>query len=138
MTQLRLAFAVLVKSASLTRDPALAWLCISSIFATCKELGQDTDRRHRLHLALISSVPSLSLALLPQALSEVKDIIDGTPDDAIRKELMEALFQEIVENIGDMEKEFAVHWWNERRVEWSIAGLDPATREGKNEIVPRL
>ncbi|KAG8214732.1 hypothetical protein J3R82DRAFT_9820 [Butyriboletus roseoflavus] len=136
VTQLRLAFAVLVKSASLTRDPALAWLCISSILAMCKELRRDIDRRQRLHLALVSSMPSLPLALLPQALSAVKDVIDGTPNDASRKELVEALFQEIMENVGDAEKEYVVHWWNERRVEWSVAGLDPAVPEGKYE--PRL
>ena len=129
VTQLCLAFAVLVKSASLTRDPALAWLCISSTLATCKELLQDIDRRHRLHLALISGLPSLPLALLPQALSAVKDVIDGTPNDANRKELVEAVFQEIMENVGDAEKEYVVRWWNERRVEWSAAGLDPAVHE---------
>lgn len=144
VTQLRLAFAVLVRTASLTRDPALAWLCMSSILATCQELRQDIDRRHRLHLALISSVPSLPLALLPQALSAVKDVIDGPLNDASRKELVEALFQEIMENVGDAEKEYTVHWWNERRVEWSVGGLDRAVREGKHlgtngsEIVPRL
>lgn len=144
VTQLRLAFTVLVKSASLTRDPALAWLCVSSILATCKELRQDIDRRHRLHLALISSVSSLPLALLPQALSAVKDVIDGALNDASRKELVEALFQEIMENVGDAEKEYVVHWWNERRVEWSVAGLDAAVHEGErlgtkcSEIAPRL
>lgn len=130
VTQLRLAFAVLVRSASLTRDPALAWLCVSSILATCKELPQDSDRRHRLHLALISTLPSLPLALLPQALSAVKDAIDSTRDNAGRKELVEVLFQEIMENVGDAEKEYVVHWWRERRVEWSVAGPDPAVRDG--------
>lgn len=144
VTQLRLAFAVLVRSASLTRDPALAWLCVSSTLATCKELGQDIDRRHRLHLALISSMPSLPLALLPRALSAVKDVIDGALNDASHKELVEALFEEIMENVGDAEKEYAVHWWNERRIEWSVAGLDPAIHEGEHwgtkgsQIVPRL
>lgn len=142
--QLRLAFAILVKSASLTRDAALAWLCVNSILTACKELSQDVNRRHRLHLALISSLPSLPLALLPQALSAVRDVIDGTPDDASRKELVEALFQEIMENIGDAEKEYAVHWWDERRIEWSVAGLGSVVRDGEHlgttpsETVPRL
>lgn len=144
ITQLCLAFAVLVKSASLTRDPALAWLCISSILAKCNELPPDLNRRHRLHLALISSLPSLPLTLLPQALSAVKDVIDGIPNDAMRKELVEALFREIMENVGDREKEYAVHWWNERRVEWSVAGLDRAAHDGDrsgtkgSETVSRL
>ena len=144
MRQLCLAFAILVKSASLTQDPALAWLCISAILATCKELSQDLDRRHRLHLALISSLPSLLLALLPQALSAVKDVIDGAPNDASRKELVEVLFREIMENIGDAEKEYAIHWWNERCIEWSVARLAPASHDGKHletkmsATVPRL
>ena len=141
--QLCLAFATLVKSASLTRDPALPWLCISSILATCKELMQGDDRRHRLQLALISSLSSLPLALLPQALSAVQDIIDGAPNDANRKELVEALFKEIMENIGDAEKEYVVRWWNERRIGWSAA-LDPVVRNSEHsgtrvsETVPRL
>lgn len=142
--QLCLAFAILVKSASLTRDPALAWLCISSILATCKESSQDLDRRHRLHLALISTLPSLPLASLPQALSAMKEVVDSTSNDASRKELVEALFQEIMENIGDAEKEYAVHWWNERRIEWSVAGPDHGVHDGESlgtrvsETAPRL
>ena len=145
VTQLCLAFAVLVKSASLTRDPALAWLCISSILATCKELPQGVNRRHRLYLALISSLPSLPLALLPRALSAVGDVIEGTPDDASRKELVEALFREIMENVGDAEKEYVVRWWNEQRAKWSTAGLDLAAHDEErsegakgSKIVPRL
>ncbi|KAF8133976.1 hypothetical protein EV363DRAFT_1214665 [Boletus edulis] len=130
VSQLCLAFAVLVKSASLTRDPALAWFCISSILATSKELSQDSERRHRLHLALVSSLPSLPLTLLPQALSAVNDVIDCTTNDANCKELVEALFREIMENVGDAEKEYAIRWWNERRAEWSGAELDPAVHDG--------
>jgi len=139
VTQLRLAFAVLIKSASLTRDPALAWLCVSSIVATCKELSQDIDRRHRLYLALISSLPSLPLTLLPQALSAVKDAIDSTLDDATRKELVEALFHEIMENVGDAEKGYVVRWWNERRVEWSVAdAVHDGERSGTKDLTNLL
>ncbi|KAG9315619.1 hypothetical protein JVU11DRAFT_3261 [Chiua virens] len=137
VTQLCLAFAVLVKSASLTRDPALAWLCISSVLDTCKGLSDDNDRRHRLHLALISSLPSLPLVLLPQALSAVKDIVNGAPSDANREELVEALFREIMDNIGDKEKEYAVCWWNDRRVEWSLGELVPAPHDGTHTKAER-
>ena len=132
MRQLCLTFTILVQSTSLTQDPMLAWLCISVILAMCTELSQDLDRRHWLHLALISSLPSLLLALLPQALSAVKDVIDGAPNDTSHKELVEAFFREIMENIGDAEKEYAVHWWNEQCIEWSIARLAPASHDGKH------
>ena len=110
----------------------------------CKDLPQDVDRRHRLQLALISCLPSVPFILLPRALSAVKDAIDNMPDNTSRKELIEALFREIVENIGDAEKEYVVHWWNERRAEWSVAGLDLAVQGGErsemkgSEIVSRL
>ena len=130
--QLCLAFTILVKSTSLTRDPTLAWLCIHAILATCKELSQDLDRRHQLHLVLISSLPSLLLALLPQVLSAVKDVVDSALNNASHKELVEALFREIMENIGDTEKEYAIHWWNERCIEWSIVRLAPASHDGEH------
>ncbi|KIK94745.1 hypothetical protein PAXRUDRAFT_142236 [Paxillus rubicundulus Ve08.2h10] len=128
VAQLRLAFVTLVKHATLTCDPALAWLCIDSILAACRAFSapQDVDQRHRLHLSLISSLPSLPLMLLSRALSAVKDIIDATPStDDKRKELVEAVFQEILENMGDAEKEHAVCWWNEQRVKWMASWRKP-------------
>ncbi|KAI6114154.1 hypothetical protein F5141DRAFT_1195176 [Pisolithus sp. B1] len=103
-TQLRLAFAALVKNSLLT---------------ACKASSPafDGDRVHRLHLALVSSVSSLPLALLSRVLSIVDGIIEGIENDDIKcDELLEALFQEIINNVGDAEKEFAVRWWDERRV----------------------
>jgi hypothetical protein len=102
---------------------------MSTILARCGELAQEVDRRDRLHLALISSLPSLPLALFGQGLSMAKDVIDGTTDDVHRRELEEALFHEIMENVGDAEKEYGVRWWNERRVEWSegVGVVDLAT-----------
>ncbi|KAF8843207.1 hypothetical protein BDN67DRAFT_964560 [Paxillus ammoniavirescens] len=131
VAQLRLAFVTLVRSATLTRDPALGWLCIDSILAACRAFSapQDVSQRHRLHLSVISSLPSLPLALLSRALSAVKDIVDATPDtNENRKELMEAVFQEILENMGDAEKEYAVRWWNEQRAKWMAS-------QGKHEDV---
>ncbi|KAF9236500.1 hypothetical protein BU15DRAFT_89117 [Melanogaster broomeanus] len=133
VAQLRLAFAALVKSATLTGDPGLAWLCINSILAACRTFSspRDVDRRHRLHLALVSSLPSLPLVLLPRALSAVKEIVDGMPStDANRKDLVEAVFQEILENVGDAEKEYAVRWWNEQRAKWTVSEQD---RTGHDE-----
>ncbi|KAH7885077.1 hypothetical protein F5I97DRAFT_1928494 [Phlebopus sp. FC_14] len=128
VAQLRLAFATLVKSA--TGHLTLAWFCIDSLLTACKTL--DVDRQHRLHLALISCIPSLPLALLPRALSAVIEIIDATPEpEPRRSELVDALFHEILENVGDAEKEYAVHWWNDQRAKWSLKQVAaPGKRSG--------
>ncbi|KAI6013559.1 hypothetical protein EDC04DRAFT_694037 [Pisolithus marmoratus] len=139
-TQLCLAFAALVKSASASGDPALAWFCIESVLTACKESSPtfDGDRVHRLHLALVSSMSSLPLSLLSRALLVVDGIIEGT-DGTKRDELLEALFQEIINNVGDAEKEFSVCWWNERHVGWARSRLAIARRgsetDGENNIL---
>ena len=70
--------------------------------------------------------------LLPQALLAVNDIMeDADMDDMKRSELLEALFHEVMNNIGDTEKAFAVCWWNEQRVKWPhllVADVGPGTR----------
>ena len=69
--------------------------------------------------------------LLPQLLLAVNDIVrDADMDDMKRSELLEALFQEVMNNIGDTEKAFAVRWWNEQRVTWphSLVDVGPGTR----------
>ncbi|KAF8817202.1 hypothetical protein BYT27DRAFT_7205062 [Phlegmacium glaucopus] len=89
------------------------------------------NRIHRLSLMLISTIPSLPLTLMLRALDEIRIIImahsrsrndsgidDGNKDEALqserkgrKKELLEALFAEILEKIGDREKETAIKWW---------------------------
>ncbi|KAI6123479.1 hypothetical protein EDD16DRAFT_1691528 [Pisolithus croceorrhizus] len=89
-----LPFAALVKSASASGDHALAWFCIDSLLTACKASSPafDGDRVHRLHLALVSSVSSLPLALLSRVLSFVDGIIEGIENDDIKcDELLEAL-----------------------------------------------
>lgn len=67
----------------------------------------------------MASVPSVPLTLLPRVLLVVNDIIqDADMDDMKRSELLETLFLEIMNNVGDAEKAFAVRWWNEQRVLW--------------------
>ncbi|KAI6106362.1 hypothetical protein EV401DRAFT_2124233 [Pisolithus croceorrhizus] len=131
-TQLRLAFAALVKSASVSGDHALA--CFAHLL-----LHFDGDRVHRLRLALVPSVSSLPLALLLRVLSVVNGIIEGITNDDIKcEELLEALFQEIINNVGDAEKEFAVRWWDERRVRWTRSRLAIARqgteRDGETSV----
>jgi hypothetical protein len=92
------------------------------------------DRVHRLHLTLISTLSALPLRLLGKALEEAyKAIVAVEPTTASRsiestptlplsattttrkRELVEALFREILEGVGDREKEFAMSWWYEHR-----------------------
>lgn len=104
--------------------------------------SQDTmskERLHRLYLTLISAMPSLPLALMLRALEEIKTIITSIPSPSLasislasstssrdhktagevgaRAELVKALFQEIMENVGYVEKSAAMHWWYENRME---------------------
>lgn len=101
------------------------------------EVNNDTktadDRTHRLSLMLISTISSLPMAIMLRALDEIRIIItayshsrsrddsgvdDGNKDEASesgrkgrKKELLEALFSEILNNMGDREKEGAIKWW---------------------------
>lgn len=79
---------------------------------------------------LIATVPSLPLALLARVLTEIRAIIIAcTPiqgqvaplgaagAEGRRKELVEALFGEILERVGDREKEFVLRWWYDNQEE---------------------
>ena len=96
----------------------------------------DDDRIHRLSLMLISTISSLPTTIMLRALDEVYIIIsaysysspsrddsgvnDGNNKEGSqqserkggrKKELLEALFSEILEKISDCEKEAAIKWW---------------------------
>ena len=102
--------------------------------------ADDDDRIHRLSLMLISTISSLPVTFMLRALDEVYNIIisaysysspspsqDGGSGGVVdngnkegsqqserkrrKKELLEALFSEILEKIGDCEKEAAMKWW---------------------------
>ena len=71
----------------------------------------------------------MPLVLLPHVLGNVRDVIEtvnAEEDDAEhrtatdrrarrRRELVEALFEEIAQRTGDQEKEYAVRWWYDNR-----------------------
>ncbi|KAJ7695979.1 hypothetical protein B0H17DRAFT_412670 [Mycena rosella] len=145
--QLRLAFASLVRSACASaRGPnsagddtdtyALAWYCIDMLLGTIHELsllrdghgnGQDAssinDRLHSLQLTLVSVVPALPLKLLPRVLEEARAILTahGAQSDSGEtqtKELVDAMFVEISERVGDREKEYVMRWWYDNRTEF--------------------
>ncbi|KAI0917379.1 hypothetical protein AcW2_007517 [Taiwanofungus camphoratus] len=157
--QLCLAFAALVRSASAfgkmtsysdsrTGGEAMAWYCIETLLnvirqtsaSSVQEPSSSSPHLHHLHLALIATVPSLSLSLLPQVLTELKNIIRDCSSTALvnsgsnpefrsivqqrRADLVRALFKEISENVGNEEKEFAMRWWYDNREDLSVTGMD--------------
>jgi hypothetical protein len=106
-----------------------------------------TDRVHRLHLMLISTISSLPLPLMLRALEETKRVITAYPtdDDADgmgavdaeeeagkggKAELLEALFNELLEKNRDREKETAMRWWYKYRHELIS---EKASKKGEEE-----
>ena len=96
----------------------------SSAAASSQSTQTPSGHLHRLHLALVASVPSVPLMLLPRLLIEVKAIIMSVaPSSEVREvgrgakemrgELVEALFKAISQDVGDAEKEYAIEWWYE-------------------------
>ncbi|KAJ6584755.1 hypothetical protein B0H19DRAFT_1368265 [Mycena capillaripes] len=143
--QLRLAFASLVRSASasaydqtsaagdLADDRyALAWYCIDALLEAIHVLSDAepsaaSERLHRLHLTLISVVPSLPLKLLSRVLEEIRTVLTtrgGAQSDSGDKVkvLVDATFVEISERVGDREKELVMRWWYDNRISFYGAG----------------
>ncbi|KAH9927056.1 hypothetical protein B0H21DRAFT_826484 [Amylocystis lapponica] len=167
--QLRLAYAALVRSASAlgqkrtahggSHPPGdtVAWFCVEKLLdairRASKERPATESQLHRLHLTLLATLPGLSLSLLPWVLDEVKTAVvgarrvsstsgDASQDEERRIELVQALFKELAENVGDGEKEFVMRWWYDNRE--VIAGTDDqrlvsvTLSEEKTALVSRL
>ena len=139
--QLCLAYRALVRSAGsfggapdaesgvLSAGDAFAWYCVDRLLrAVQSPPGGDTQRNadiavtsedqlHRLRLALVSTVPSVSLVLLPRLLESVRGVVTAIARGEGREELVRALFQEIATRVGDEEKEYATRWWYEHKGE---------------------
>jgi len=124
-SQLCLAYAALVCSACNgdlgNGSHTLTWFCISSLLTTIRALRTDTDeeRLNRLHLALMACVPSVPLEHLPRLLDEIRDVVvqvgSTVGGESRRRELGNALFEEILERVGDRQKGYAMKWWLENR-----------------------
>ncbi|KAH9080433.1 hypothetical protein EDB83DRAFT_2339407 [Lactarius deliciosus] len=114
-SQLRLAFSALTSSASAS-TPAMGKFCLSSLLSMLSGLSakEDARRRHRLRLVLVSTLSALPLAVLPDALAAVADEIRDSKSKE-RTELAREVFNEIMENVGDREKEYCLRWWEEQR-----------------------
>ena len=108
---------------------------------------RSVERVHRLHLVLISMVSSLPLLLMSRVLEEICIILlttaaaqpaDFDEESAAgrrRKELVEALFAEFLEGVGDREKEAAIRWWYQHR-SMLISGREEEKKgEGKGTVV---
>ncbi|KAG6853946.1 hypothetical protein C0991_012270 [Blastosporella zonata] len=156
--QLRLAYAALVRCASTSgtngEAPQLAWYCISLILDMIRGLsseGAQEERLHRLNLTLISTVSSLPLPFMIRALEEIRSIItirqqsdngvepvEDVEKERRRKELVDSLFAEILEKVGDQEKEAAMRWWYAHRQHiMEDAGMKAQEGLGR-DVVSRL
>lgn len=91
---------------------------------------REQNHSHRLHLTLISTLSSLPLPLLPPALESIREIVLSLPvDSGERKELIDEIFRELLERVGDREKEIVMRWWYEQREE--LAGSRNMEQEAK-------
>ncbi|KAF9071237.1 hypothetical protein BDP27DRAFT_1322576 [Rhodocollybia butyracea] len=108
----------------------LAWYCIDALLSVIQDTV-DIEQRHRLHLTLISCVSALPLSLLGRVLEEIDGVLNkmrledghvhensgdvGTVPDLEqgkhRTELVTVLYREVLEVVGDREKEYVVRWW---------------------------
>jgi hypothetical protein len=113
--QLRLAFSALTSSASAS-TPAMGKFCLSSLLSLLSGLSakEDAQRRHRLSLVLVSTLSALPLAVLPDALAAMANAMKDSKAEK-RTELASEVFKEIMENVGDREKEYCLRWWEEQR-----------------------
>ncbi|KAF9465773.1 hypothetical protein BDZ94DRAFT_1159342 [Collybia nuda] len=137
---------------------SLAWYCVESLLDMIRKLtpaergtgiGKNVlneAQLHRLHLTLISTVASLPLPLMVRALEEIRYIITaqtqsdgdvpgvgGSVEAETKKELVKALFTEILEGVGDREKEAAMRWWytNRQKMVWGVGDNTITYAEGK-------
>jgi len=76
--------------------------------------------------------------LLPDALGAVADAIrDAKGEELV--EMVGEVFKEIVENVGDREKELCLRWWEEQR--GALEGrleVENAKGKGKDASLARL
>ncbi|KAH9989689.1 hypothetical protein BJV74DRAFT_922453 [Russula compacta] len=106
--QLRLAYSALMSSAS-GNAPAMGQFCLSSLLSALTGLSEadDAPRRHRLRLVLVSTLSALPLIVLQDALNAVSHEIGASRGEE-RQQLVKEVFKEIMENVGDGEKEYCL------------------------------
>ncbi|KAJ3892806.1 hypothetical protein GG344DRAFT_44592 [Lentinula edodes] len=147
-SQLRIAYAALVRSACSSVSPTryesdelsqytLAWYCISKLLSAIQNLENDIpdlEQKHRLHITFIACVSALPLSLLGRFFEEIdgvlrvdreskdsEDMAALTMQDQNRTELIQALYRELSQMVGDREKEYVLRWWSAFAAENTIA-----------------
>ncbi|KIJ57207.1 hypothetical protein M422DRAFT_773864 [Sphaerobolus stellatus SS14] len=108
ISQLRLAYSSLVRSASSSGDPALTWLCIDSLLSHIK--ATETSSRMPLYLTLVSLIPCVPGVLLTRVLAEVEKAYASTDAEG-KQELGDAIVQELMIKVGEDQKAFVLGWW---------------------------
>ncbi|CAE6452570.1 unnamed protein product [Rhizoctonia solani] len=110
--QLCLAFQALVRCAS-AYEPDLGWFCVERLVDTLKQLTakgpEKQDQILRLQLSLVSAISAVSTSKLLPVLGVVYDQIIA--NSGSQGTLAEAAYREIVERLGDREKDIALRWW---------------------------
>lgn len=120
--QLRLAYPSLVKGAascSPPEDGPLSWFCIQllidKIIGLTSKPGSKagSEELRRLRLTLLSVVPSISLPspLLDRLLSAIGLLVRKESSEQERSILLAAMYEVIVSEVGDAEREFVMRWW---------------------------
>ena len=129
--QLRLAYSTLTNSAS-GDTPAMGQLCLSSLISLSMGLSAagDAQRRHRLRLVLTSTL------VLPDGLNSVSEAIQDSKDEE-RSELVREVFKEIMENMGDLERECCLRWWEEQREAFE-GNVETENDKGREASLARL
>lgn len=127
MDQLRLAFSNLVRSARFGTQyqDELAWHCVDSLrkaiqgpFLTVPqespEASSRNQHRDRLCLTLISLIPAVPFRVL-EPLTELLTslILEAREGEKETSEIyLEEIKREIMERVGDGEKQFCLDWWS--------------------------
>ncbi|KAG8896942.1 hypothetical protein FRC01_011553, partial [Tulasnella sp. 417] len=107
--QLRLAYSSLTRSATST-SPALAQLCVDSLLPSISASSSKSDV-FRLRLVLISLISAVDSTLLPSLLATVRLEVLKERDDEKRVKLKDAVFNQVLREVGDAEREIVMKWW---------------------------
>jgi hypothetical protein len=136
---LKLAYSALVKGAgaSETKGVSAAKYCVDQLVNKIRTMASSSEEHeqtlHRLHLTLISTLSSLPSALLPGVLDTIGSIISSLPGEPTSvAELIEALYTELLEQVGDREKGVAMRWWYDNRHRFS--GVHAGLREHSAQL----
>jgi hypothetical protein len=115
--QLCMAFRATVSCAvhpSRADNGALAWYAVSELLVLSQDnIIIDAERKLKLHHVLMSTVSVLPLGILERVLAEIAEVLEAQGEYAL-KELSEALYTEIVERVGNAERETVLRWWFEQ------------------------